>query len=243
MKISTEYELMFPPTKIFLCEQVSWDWDKREWRMNELASYELPEGGGIQFYPKPGFKAFDGFPFPRATQDVASWKRMVMAHVRQIRRNPFLLLFYRSWFKELEEVASVGLFHFYLKPQYYCRPMREMFRILTIVGTPEWLTHCICSVFQWDTVYRFPLQHYVGSMSKHLLMNNPAMEIRNMLAFAENTNTNDRVVASTNTIAHLFVFLWVFSRKFRRIIKRIAEEIRIEEFQLSEDDAAYAYKG
>jgi len=243
MKISTKYELLFPPKEIFLNgENATWDWDSRKDRLSETSSYELPEGGGILFRTKDGNIPFSGFPFPPATQEAATWKRLIIAHLGQIRRYPWLLLSWRSFLAELEEVSFVGFSRYYLKSSFYRRPLRELYRVLRVINVPEWLVHGVCSMFQWDSAYCSRLQHYVSRMSANLLKANPSFEIYRTLKQAENTDANPNVQEKWRTFQKLFIILWIFSRKFRKMVRVIAENVEIKEFRMDKNEEVYAYR-
>ena len=177
--------------------------------------------------------------YPPATEAIAFFKRQVMIRLKSF-ENPFLLLFYKRFIEELEDSAEV-IKKYYLKPENYGRAVRELFRIGKVLEIKEENIHTGCSVFQWDIAYLSRLMIYFVRLNKENLVENPRQEINKMLRFAEMSDDNEFVRSKYKAIRKLFNMLW-FIPKFRKAVKIVAKEIRLKEFEMSEQDIGYAYK-
>jgi len=177
--------------------------------------------------------------YPPATEAIAIFKRQVIIRIRSF-KNPLLLLFYSRFIQELEDSAET-INRYYLKPENYGRAVRELFRIGKILKIKEKNIHTVCSVFQWDNAYLARIIVYFVRLNKENLIENPRQEINKMLRFAEMSDNNELVKNKYKSIRKLFNILWWIFPKFRKAVKIVAKEIKLNEFEMTECDLGYAY--
>lgn len=211
--------MTYLPKELFLDpETYSWDFNK----------YDI----------KADLSPLDNFRYPPATEATLFFKRSAFIRLKSL-KNPFLCLFYKRWIRELEEIASVSVRRYYLKPEYYSKAVREIYRLGRILELKETNIHNVCCVFQWDNAYLARLMTYIVRLNKQNLIHNPKQEINKMLKFAIATDDNKLVQAKYEVIRKVFNLLWIFIRKYVIIV---AKEIRLDEFAMSEEDLKWAYK-
>ena len=232
--IKTDHELLYPPKEIFLSpESVSWDWDLKSERLGEKAEVEYPKEGGILYYPNKNYYPFKGFPFPPATAMVAVWKRVLINKLKR----PL------TWFgakRELEELANHTIKIYYLKPEFYCKPVREIYRVGIKFFREDWV-HNFCMILQWDSTYRFRVQVIGSRVDAEKLAENPRKEISRILRMGERTEPPNHplIKAKWRLVRRLFNLLWFV---FGKYIKKILMEINFGEFEMDEADKQYAFK-
>ena len=236
-----DYEIILPPLEIFLYpNKVKWNWDHKAGKYGDIAVFEFPKEGGMLWYPRKGRHPFPGIPYSVATESISFFKRALFLRLKSF-KNPFLLLFFKRFKQELEELAYVSVRHYYLKPEYYCRSVREMYRILKLVGVSEDWTHNICSIFQWDTAYRFMVQNTGQELKK----GNPRKEINRLLTYGEAFEMRGTagmgIKNKWRAVKILFNLLWIIP-KFRGIIRKAVKEVNPEEFKISNIDLVYAFQ-
>lgn len=233
--IPQPFELLYPPKEIFLNEELaSWDWTLRTNRFPERSDYTIDKQKGILYHRDK--QTFKGFPFPPATDNVAIFKRALILELK----DPLALIFYKRTIRKLEELASVSVRRYYLKPEMYCRSVKEIFRLVKLVWNETW-AHTIASIFQWDKAYGWRVQNYAGRIiDKEAFIKNLRKGINTLLKFAEQSDNNIEVKKKWRQMKYLFNIAW-FIPKFRRIIKKVAKEINLEEMRMDENDINSAF--
>lgn len=263
--MNKQYELLYPPKEIFLNEKfATWDWDSTDLELYKTAEYILPDKG-IEFYPKKGLPCFDGFPFPYASENVAIFKKFVLTSARRMIKNPFSSIGFKKHFMEM---ASVSVKRYSLKPERYARGVREIYRLCGMVlkegkttcficgagihednqyhNFQKWtekdlITHAICSIFQWDTAYRYRLMFLASRIRKEAFKKNPVKELKRAVNKVIGLEITDRMRKNIGFIWFLLRILLIIPR-FRATFKTVVKEIKLEEFEFSSWDLKYAFQ-
>lgn len=266
--IKQPYELTFPPIKIFMHEKaVLWNWEPKDDKNAELARVEFPDKGGILYYPHETMPPFPGFPFSPAVEATAIFKRFLILKAKAL-RNPLNWLQFARIRDEIDDMMSVSVRRYYLKPQYYCDTVRELYRVLTIVFNNSWVRpsdedvvagkvdykrqaidfriHAVCSVLQWDSAYRYRGQNVIIRASKHHLRYQPRVEINRILkqAIKLESGPNVQEVGLRNKWRKarvLFNIAWMVP-SVRKSAKHIFSILDINEFVMRKSDLPYAFK-
>lgn len=234
-----EYEIILPPKKIFLNEEViEKQWDKYgeiKWEI------ELPEQG-ILFRPKKGAIPLNGFPLSVALDAANVIKRFIILKLKSY-KNPLRLFWYKRDIEELRNLGRITALKYALKQDRYCRAVRALYRTLITVGFDEELTHIICSIFQWDLAYRYRLQIAVTNLDNEDILLRPRMEIKRLLKKASSSESNlSGMGLKWGAAITLLNILWIFPR-FRAIIKGLVWATDIDEYQMDKSDLTYAFGG
>lgn len=228
------YETVFPPKEIFLNEDAAtWDWDKKG-TAAKIKFRMLNEG--LEFIPENG-NIYDGFLFSQATQAVEIYKHLLFIRLRQL-KNPLRWLFLKSTLQELDEMAYRVLRRYYLKPQYYCRMVREVFRILKLVGVKETRIHDVCSILQWDNAYRGRVQFAISAVGPQ---ETPLKIAQNALRFIEKAETDIRMRRKWKALKIAFYCAY-FIPMIRYKIRAAFSSLKFDEFRLTKGDIYYSFK-
>lgn len=234
--ITSEFERIFPPKDIFLNPDLaSLDWDVKG--NTDEASVSFPEEGGIFWKATPESFVFSGFPFPPATENVALFKRVLI----QKMMNPLSYLWISKTKRELEELAYISIRRYFLKPERYCKPVREVFRIASLFFKTDFWPHIIASILQWDAAYRWRAQFYSSLFDKIALQKTPKREIQRVLDIIVQNETAEMMNKKSVFLKRFFSLLWTIP-KTRSIIKVVIREVNLDELKMNEDDYHIALK-
>ena len=231
-----EYERIFPPRDIFLYPDLA----SMDWEMGGAAKNAIFTNEGEMVF-KSDYKSvlFHGFPFPPASDNVWPVKRLVMLKAKRM-ANPLSWLFWKRDLEEIRQIAEVSARRYFLKPECYAKPVREIFRLCQLILSEFW-SHCIASIFQWDFAYRVRTQVYLLIMSKGGLIKDPQKEINLMLDFAIQTEEDLSLKDKYRVLKKALNLLWIFPR-FRGMIKVVCKEVDLSQFVMDESDIKQAFK-
>lgn len=243
-RLEKKYEYLFPPPHIFYDENIAtYGWDKQEDGHYDKVRIEFPEEGGILYYPEAHLSPYQGFFFSPAINATAFFKRFLLLKIKSF-KNPLTFLLIGQMKRELKELVYVEYRRYFLKPQYYCTPLRELYRVLSLVITDEILVHIPCAVLQWDNAYRFRVQNAIMRLSKKELRTNPRREINLMFmlgSFFEKKTDSNPQKSKWKAVWLVFNLAWMLSPSFRRKVKVVAREINIDKFLILKSDIPYAF--
>jgi len=230
----SKYELLYPPKGIFLNEQAAtWDWTPKDLGLSNSSTIDWPSEGGILYCPKNQRFGFPGFPFPPAIDNTAIFKRFIINKLYR----PWRLIFW----KEIDELMLVSVERYFLKPDMYCRAVREMYRLGKLLYPEEGIwdrrIHAVCSIFQWDPAYRFRVQMALARLRKNLGVRKGINEI---LDFMEAGDNNVAVKAKYRKAKLLFNIL-LYWPPFYRKVKIVFDNLRNDKMALTEADRAFAF--
>lgn len=235
----SEYEIILPPAEIFLDpESLKIGWNLKSERLYERGEVRLPEQG-IVYIPDKNMAEYRGFPFSVAIDAVTIFKRLVMMWIRRF-KNPFQLIFWWRAKQELSIMTRICLARYYLKPERYSRPVREIYRLLEFIGIHNTTNHTVCSVPEWDVAYRFRIMLILQEASEYELTVHPRREILRLLKLGESLEGVPDMKSKWSSARKVFGVLW-YVPKFRRAIKEICVEINLQEFALDKHDMVYSF--
>lgn len=232
--------LYFPPEEVFLEPRETY-WGYQSVQTVKFSGYKflLPEKG--MFFLEPNKLPYPGIPCPTIVQAVAAAKRLVMGKVRSV----INLIRWRRTLWEIADYASATVRRYYLKPHRYCRSVREIYRVLNLffpivddTSNGYDLVHLPCMVLEFDSGYRFPAQAFFGNLDGEELKKHPYRAIMRELAFAaQESNVGDK----WRKVQKMFRWAWFLSPAFRRMVRKVAKEINLNEIRMDENDLYYQF--
>lgn len=246
-KLENKYEYLFPPSKIFYDETfATYNWEKQSEGHYDKVRIEFPEEGGILYYPQVDLSPYQGFFFAPAIAATAFFKRFLILKIKSF-KNPLNFLLIGQIKKELKNLIDVDYRRYFLKPEYYCTSLRELYRVLSLVIPEEIMVHIPCAVLQWDNAYRFRVQNAIMRLSKKELRTNPRREINLMFMIGSSFENKDKKICNNpqrpkwKAMWLAFNLAWMFSPSFRKKVKIVAKEIDIDKFLIVKSDIPYAF--
>ena len=250
--------LIYPPREVFLSpDDVFKDFENNELARNKL-SYEdiykrvrvtLPKEGGIIVYFAGQPHPYKGFPFPAVCNNLGAFKRCVIVLLRLLKKNPLVLtslVFKKNRDNLIEEFEHLGfglLHKYFLKPERYCRCVREIYRLCYIAQEflPQLtgrMINVICMLPENDNAYRFRIQILSQMTNKQELIKNSKRVIIGLLNFAIESEKDKRLKETWKALKMGFGLAWLLP-KFRRLIRMLAKEVRLYEILPDEADKHY----
>ena len=237
-----EFKMHIPPTEIWLdVHEAMYGLDDRAKleAVEKECRFEYPEEGGILYYAPGTLYPYKGVSYPPATDNVAIFKRMILYKLGRY-KNPFRLFVYKKDIRELEVLADVALHRYRLKPNLYAQAVREVYRLVLLITKSESWAHRIAMILQWDSAYRWRLQYAMNFFNKEKILKNLRGEINRLLDIIMGLE-NEPSIHKWNK-AKWLVNLLLSLPYFRGIIRKMAEEIRLKEMVMDDNDIAYAFK-
>src|SRR3990167_2371158 len=126
--------LFFPPEEVFENPYAVFaDYQGLQTLKLKKWSIILGEDGGM-FFDDGEHLPYPGVICPVIVQRVATIKRILISRLK----NPFILLWHKKFKQEIVEIAYVELRRYYLKPNRYCRAVRELYRLLDLIIPKEY---------------------------------------------------------------------------------------------------------
>ena len=224
-----------------------------------------PEGGTLLYY-KGVSHPMKGIFFSEVVEAVDEVKKNLMVLVRSFgsfRSKLKLLLFGLLFRKEIERVAveSLEMFDrklekFRLKPNKYCRAVREVYRAFERVRYFEDddslkkvlvdVRDIVCMILEYDDSYRYRFQNIIVKLNQRAIKNNIIKELRRLFDVAVEKETvnsipTDRTIVS-NKLRSLkkTIFILYFTKRIKKILIKFLRELKIEELAMDEDDLYFA---
>lgn len=228
-----EVVMVVPPREVFLNpEGASWTWDEKG--VTEGARVELVDG--MQYYPTPDGIPYRGFPYAPAIADTAIFKRFLILRASSL-KNPLNWISLPFFKREIYEMAYTCIRHDFLKPEYYCKSVREIYRVIDKFSN-DFFAHSIVSVLQWDVAYRYRVQAAAGFINLENFRKNPILETWKVLGYAYRMDGNERVRKTWRVIQLAFILVsLVIPWKVRKILR----EVRVEELLMDKSDRYWAF--
>lgn len=140
----------------------------------------IPKGGGIDTYLKGLKYPYPGYPDHRRLEIICIIKRTFLTWMHffsPLKRNIFKLILFK---KNLKKFIPEGIYflawilrNHRLKPQFYSRPVREIYRLFDILiersneglkGKFTSIRDIVCMVLEFDDAYRFMVQDIIAEM-------------------------------------------------------------------------------
>lgn len=221
---------------------------------NIVTSIEYPEEGGILVYRQGDKYPSKGWPFFDAVFAVDIVKRVAFNAVRFLISSPvryFVPLFFLLPGFLKKKIISKAIYYFsdltyavvfsrsgtYIKPQYFCTMVREIYRVGVEMASDDEglynLVRAICMVLEFDDAYRYRLQDMVMLINKDDLLDNPARELNRVFAIAaaRGKETSDRFSAFAKVLPFIFAI-----KSIREPLVSFFSKVDLEKLYLDEYD-------
>ncbi len=254
--------MWFPPAEVFLDpEKALWgyqakqEFELKDWHI-ELPKLPDDEEFGMFFKGLNDKFFYSGIAVPIIVYMVAVVKNTMLNKLKSL-RNPFMWFGLKDLKREIGELSNVSLRRYYLKPNRYCRAVREVYRIMELIFPKraktvilkEWieipeeldLVHLPCMVLEFDNAYRSPFQAFWGNMNRELLASNPRKAISEELEYCAENDENEKRRGHWKLAKIAFDWLW-YVPKFKKVVKMIAKEIKIDEISPTQADLYWQFK-
>lgn len=211
----------------------------------EIDSIELAKEGGILVYYKNCEHTRKGFAHNPSVTAVDNVKKVLMGLLHGFsgfRGKMYLVIFYLLFSKRiatsfqslLDQLHFMVLFH-RLKPQWYCRSAREVYRAIDHVQIRD----LIVLILEFDDSYRFRFQDAVGELDKTAFSRNPIKEIDRLLSLLQTREKDERLKGNWK-MARKILFFGFFFKKIRVPIITAFSKLRPEEIRMDDADRYFA---
>ena len=216
---------------------------------------DAPDEGGILTYMNGHEEPYRGFPFYEMVDKIDILKKVVRATLSSFfhsikRRNKLIVLTlaFVPWL--LNDMARAMIHVFYraierhkIKPKYYSKSMRELYRAFTVFADTEVdreVRDFVCMILEMDNAYRFRFQDVIVELDKQALKKNTGKELTRLLSILQ-TRESGQTVRDTWTLFKTFIptALWL-SPKVKKQIVSVLTELNLSEVALTAEDKWYA---
>lgn len=133
-----------------------------------------------------------------------------------------------NWF---ERMSKMG--HFLLKDEYYCKPVKELRRILK-GKIDERVLDAMTLVLEYDSAYRFMLQDILPILDKEKFDKEPIKELQRL--FDIFISRNDGGEQKMINIFKFIKFYLKVNRKLLKQVKEIVKDLNLEEIYPTRED-------
>lgn len=210
-----------------------------------LKEVKLPKEGGILSYYNEYPYPRKGFPISKVVEKVGVVKKVLMSVLYGLTKSKIILgltiLLFRkdlvlAYSELIEKLRSIIIFHA-LKPNRYCKSVRELYKAFDTEDAG--LRDIVCMIFEFDDAYRYRFQDVIGELDKKNFEKNPILELERLLLLVEYRDNDPRLKTSFRKVRQA-LFVAFFSKFFREKIINFFSKINPENIKLDEEDLYYA---
>jgi len=207
----------------------------------ERCEYEYDGVKGCFVFYKDFLYPVKGFVFPEACYANDTFKATVMLVAKGF--TVFSLFKIRKIIDAIVKLGYNLMRPYILKPEYWCPAARELGKLAEYMGfelkleNPYWLGEMVSYVFEYDNVYRYPLQDLMSLTEYEWLIQNPRKEIMRVFEIykiREHRNIKNKI----GLLVRLFCFLLLFG-KIRRAFVESIKKIDFQSLRLDNTDKYY----
>ena len=167
------------------------------------------------------------------------FKKIFPAIFRTFKKNKIISLWYfkNNWQEWIRFVHYSMTDAFYSERKYYSQSVREIHRVLT--GYNEWVDKIRdigCAILESDPAYRYRVQDIVPLIDKDAFNRNPVKEINRLIDIFKSREKTDMISNKFGKFIPVGLFYLRFNRKLLKAIKKIVNELNLEEIKSSKED-------
>lgn len=244
---------------------------------NEAFTYEMssqqricaktenpPEGGMLVYYQGHPFPE-KIFPFPEAIYCIDPVKRAIInslkifkeSHLAKVLFAFSLILpgrkkLFKTYFKLFVHFIFTTSQKINMKPEFYCRSLRNVRKSLDIVAeryakTDEDkniardLISAISAIWEFDSAYRYRFQDILSNVDKDACIDNPRKEMMRLVAL---TFKREKIIGLVEKMKAIKLVVWVLlmNRQTREMIKCFVWNLEPSEIALDDGDRYWCYQ-
>lgn len=181
---------------------------------------------------------------------LTQFKKLIPTMVKTFRGNIFskltAFIYLKKHWKEYLDFAHSGMRDLYLDRKYYCQPVRELHKVLSEKGIDK-IRDIICVIMEWDTAYRYRFQDVISELNTTEFNKYPIKEIQRLaeIMFKREVTLMTSASRQFKPFLPLISIYLFFNKKLLKLIKKIVNEINIDELRMSVEDIYWtnqAYK-
>ena len=212
---------------------------------------DLPEMGILTFYK--GYEyPYSGFAIDEIVERVDEAKKSGMALFKGIRKilqsRVMGLIFLVVFYRQAQEIGTAFIGASFanirnkrLKDERYCRPVREVRKVMQQIGVWYKVADIISMLLEFDNAYRARFQWILERFNRESFKRNSVKELQRLLGILEEAEEQDYLKGKWRTISKFLWFLY-FKRNLRKKVEYFFNNLKIEEVVMTVEDVYHASK-
>lgn len=219
--------------------------------VNPLKRVEFPEEGGVLTWMDNFDFPYRGYPHYEFVDKIDVVKKLSRAFMSGLfhalkKRNRlwFLTLIPSLWFAKVLVRAGVYVLYkhverFRIKPERYCRFIRELHRAFPKGEFSGQIRDMVCMILEMDNAYRYRAQDILVELDRKALKKNTAKELLRLLDVLSSRENREDIKNTWVLLRFGIRFYVLFDRELKNVLYNTLDSLDLEKVRLTNEDKQF----